>query len=313
MKKAATLIELIYVIVILSLLLVGGFRIINKLYVRDYIATQTSKMEYKTQQVLDQLALMLYYRVPLATIGYNQQTGDYKYIGYIQDGEDYPILEWIGFENDAMRDMNLSSFVDMNASDKTSYTLRVLDFHSSFIQNVVDNKFNTSDSLENLSAVIFSGTFDRGEEASLIDYNNSYGWHGGSHNYVYTISSIVQDGDDANITLNEKPDRIYEKFFLVDSAYAIARVEDLNASKWNCKELDINSLDKNDLLLFYNYRPWKSETFCGDGGEGNVTILSSNVSSFFVKKVNFHLEIKMEMLKQKGDISIMVSKQKVAF
>jgi len=311
-KKAATLIEMIFVLILMSFLIIGAFKLIQRFYKRSYMVTKSSELQFKSQQVIDEIALLLYYRVPLSLIGYNQNTGNYKYIGYIDSGEDYPIVEWIGFENDAIKDANLSGFIDMDDSNSTTKTVKCLDFNKNYVERIIQNKFNTTASLDSLAAIIFAGTFDRGEEDALNDYSNAFGWHGGGHNFIYTFTSS-QNGNDTNLTLDTKPNKIYDKFFLIDSAYALARVADLDKTKWNCSELDINKLKNNDLLLFYNFRPWKGESFCGDSGEGNVTLLSSNVKAFFVKKINLHLELKMEFFKSKDDINISVSKQKVAF
>ncbi|WP_457565038.1 type II secretion system protein [Caminibacter sp.] len=314
-KRAFTLIEAIFVIVILAFVLIGGFQIIGKLYTRNYIAKETSKMEFVSQNTLDEIATMIYYRIPLSVIGYNQQTGEFKYIGDIDENEDYPILEWIGYENDAMVDRNLSGFIDLYASKKP--VLRALDFNSSFINEIIENKFG--DGLKNDASIIFAGSFDRGEEAALSDYNDSFGWHGNKAKLVYVINDYNQDGSDCNLSIKNSDGsdvgdiRIYEKFYLADSAYAIALKKDLNISKWNCKDYNFSDFKDDDLLLFYNYRPWKGESFCADSGDGNVTLLAGNVKAFRVRKINSHLELRLELLKQKGDINISVSKQKVAF
>jgi len=315
-KRAFTLIEAIYVIVILSFILIGGFQIINKIYERNYIVKTTTKFEFNTQTLLDQISGIIYYRVPLSVIGYNQNTNNFKYIGEIEEDEEYPILEWIGYLNEAMVDMNLSGFVDLYESEKP--IIKAIDFNSAFINNILKNKFKSDQNLTTLSAIIFAGSFDRGEESALVDYNNSFGWHQNEAKLVYKIYEYNQSGNDCNLTLKESNGsnivsaNIYEKFYLIDSAYAIALKKDLNLSKWNCN-ISSNNFKDNDLLLFYNYRPWKSETFCGDGGDGNVTLISSNIKSFKVKKVNSHLEIKISMFKSRGDINITISKQKVAF
>ena len=314
-KRGFTLIEALFVIVILAFLLIGGFQIIGMLYKRNYIAKETSKFEFVSQSVLDQLSGIIYYRIPLSVIGYNQQTGDFKYIGDIEEGEYYPVLEWIGYENDAMKERNLSGFIDLYKSKKP--VLYAVDFNSSFVEAVLQNKF--SGNIKDNAAVIFAGTFDRGEESALVDYNNSFGWHGNRADLVYIISDYVQNGDDCNLSI-EKYDgsdvsgiKIYEKFYLADSAYAIALKKDLNESKWNCKDYNYSDFKDDDLLLFYNYRPWKGESFCGDLGDGNVTLLAGNVKAFRVMKKGSHLELKLQLFKQKGDINISVSKQKVAF
>ena len=316
-KSSFTLIEAIFVIVILAFILIGGFQILSKLYIRNYIAKQTSKFEFQSQQTLDQVAQLLYYRVPLSVIGYNQQTGDFKYIGEIKNSDNYPVLEWIGYLNDAMQERNLSGFIDLYESRKP--VIKAVDFNSGFINKILQNKYNTDKNLKDLTSIIFAGSFDRGSESVLNDYKNSFGWHAHRADAVYRISDYTQNDNNCSLTLKKYDGSdidhatIYEKFYLIDSAYATALKKDLDENKWNCKDLNWSDLKDDDLLLFYNYRPWLGESFCGDSGEGNVTLLATNVKAFRVKKINYHLMLKIEMFKSKADINISVSKQKVAF
>lgn len=318
-KKGFSLIEMIFAIVILAFVLIGGFQIVGKLYKRNFIVKQTSKMEFISQEALDQIALILYYRVPLSVIGYDGK-GDFKYIGEIDERDKYKILEWIGYLNDAMIERNLSGFIDLYASK--SPILKALDFNSKFVNEIVKNKFKKGD-LKTSCGIIFAGSFDEGEEAVLIDYNNSFGWHNKLANHVYNIEKYVQQGNDCNITISRASDgakkgfKVYEKFYLVDSAYAIAKAVDINKSASCIKDLNKSGeIDDNTLLLFYDYRPWRGETFCADdygNPNGKVSVLAFDVDAFRVRKINNHLEIKIELFKRKGDINISVAKQKVAF
>jgi type II secretory pathway pseudopilin PulG len=315
-KRSFTLIEAIFVIVVLSFVLIGGFQIISKLYERNFIAKKTADFEFTSQQILDELSRRLYYRVPLSVIGYDG-SGGFEYIGFITNPNRYKILEWIGYESDAMKEENLSGFIDLYASDKNNKLIKCLDFNYDFIQGVVNNKFGFKKDLNESGAIVFAGSFDRGEEDILSDYNDSFGWHGNEHNSVYTFEKNSTLNNDSFLKLHITSGDIYEKFYLVDSAYAVARGEDINTSSPCIKELNISNKDINDtLFLFYNYRPWLKETFCADkygNPEGNVTVLGFNVKAFRVKKVNSHLELKITLNKSKADINITVSKQKVTF
>ena len=319
-NRAFTLIEAIFVIVVLSFVLIGGFQIVSKIYKRNYIAKKTAEFEFVSEEVLNQLAQFLYYRVDKSLIGYDKNLS-FKYMSYITQDENYTILEWIGYLNDAMVERNLSTFVDLGDCNSTTFLAK--DFNKNFITAVLQNKYDTIDpnAVKNLSAIIFAGELDEGEMGADDD-NNSFGWHGNGHNLVYDIESINSSGDDANITLKTAPSHIYSKFYLVDSAYALALKKDLNKILLpQCTDLDLSKLDDNTLLLFYNYRPWVQhigigETFCADNRgvpKGNVTVLAENVASFRVKKAGNHLVILLQMQKQKGDINITISKQKVIY
>ena len=316
-KKSFTLIEIIFVIVILSIIITGGLLIAGKIYKRNFIASKYLELSFSTEQTIDKLANMLYYRVPLSAIGYNQQSGEYKYLGDISDDDNFTIFEWIGYCQDIYKDTNFSGFADLYASKKP--VLKALDFNASFINEVIENKFHTDKNFKDLTGVIFAGSFDRGEEGAVEDYNNSFGWHGGKAKYVYIINDYNQSGNDSNLSLKNSDGskivhaRIYEKFYLADSAYAIALKKDLSADKWNCSDYNFSKLKKGDMLLFYDYRPWKGDTFCGDGGSGKVEILNKNIAGFYIKAVNSHLEIFIRSVYKRGGIEVKVSKQKVVF
>jgi hypothetical protein len=82
------------------------------------------------------------------------------------------------------------------------------------------------------------------------------------------------------------------------------------------RDLPIEEIDDDTLLLFYNYRPWAGETYCADSAgerEGNVSILSKNVKGFRVVYSNDVLKIGVDMNRSIGERSVHISKQKVVF
>jgi len=321
-KKAFTLIEAIFVIVILSFIITGGMMIAGKIYKRNLLISNSLKLQFDTGHTINKLANILYYRVPLTTIGYNPKTGDFKYLGNIVDNDgNYTVFEWLSQSFDIENGLNFSGFADLYASKKP--VLKALDFNASDINETLQNKFNTTDDFKNLVGIIFAGSFDRGGEGALSDYNDSFGWHGNEAKYIYKINNYTQDGNDTNLSLKDSNGsdidnaRIYEKFYLVDSAYAVARGVDINTSADCITNLNIpNNEINNTLFLFYNYRPWKGETFCADTSgntTGNVEILSKNIAGFNMKSINSHLEMFFNAIYKKGNMVIKVSKQKVLF
>jgi len=318
-RKSFTLIEMIFVIVILAFIAIGSFNLISKLYKRNYIAKTASDFEYFSQQLTDQLSIFLYNRIPLSVIGYNQQTGDFKYIGEIDEDDNYPIMEWIGELNDAKIGKNLSGFADLYASKKP--VLKALDFNSSFINDILHNKYTTSDNLDKLTAVIFAGTFDEGAQEVLNDYNNSFGWHNHNHKYVFTISNYSQNGNDCNLSLDDtNGKKIYAKFYLADSAYALALGKDINTSANCILDLNLSSSEiNNTLFLFYNYRPWKGETFCADkqGSKkkkrGRADILIKNIQGFSFEEIDHTIRMVLDINYSRRGVEVHFSRMKVIF
>lgn len=186
------------------------------------------------------------------------------------------------------------------------------------MQDTIQKKFNITNNIynDNIVSLVFSGTLDDGTVVFSSDFNASFGWHGNSANKMYDISPT---SNGKNIILESKPDEVYEKYYIVDSAYAIARGEHVDTS--TCTGFD-KSVGDDTLLMFYDYRPWKGETFCGDKGSsgvraGKVTILSNEVSGFEIGLLNnnivFSLSMQRGVPRGKDSNLVTISKQKVVF
>jgi prepilin-type N-terminal cleavage/methylation domain-containing protein len=325
MKKAFTLIEMIVVIVVAGILSAGTFIALKEIYLRAAKSKAISELSQTSQLVSSEVASLLYDRVPSSVIGYNTTTKEYRSIYDIN--KTYNVLEWISLAKESFLHRDYSGFVDMNASNPLTNTLVSPDTNVSSIAATIQKKFDTTQNVydNDLVALIFAGSFDSGSLALNSDFDNSFGWHGGDAKLVYKISSSSINN---LLKLKSHPSEIYEKYYLVDSAYALARGVDLNKTVMqnNC-DLDLSGIKDGDfnstMFLFYDYRPWKKETFCadpnitgGDTREGNVTIMATEVEGFRVDIINnnlqFSLTLKIVISSDKKH-SVTISKQKVIF
>lgn len=296
--RAFTLVEMIISIVILGILSAGTFVSIKHLYLRVAKSKAMSDLSLDSQIIVDQISALLYDRVPSSVIGSNDANGsDFDSIYTIDNN--FTILEWIGVSSEALKAGYYSGFVDLDNSDKITKTISSYDFNRTDIDTIIVDKFG-SGTVENSTAIVFAGAFDNG---LLADINTSFGWHKKAHDLVYEITSNTTN----SIALNDSATEIYEKYYLVDSAYAIARKFNITST---CSDVNLSD-DENTLYFFYNYRPWKSETFC----DGNVTILSKEAKAFEVGLVNdsiyFNITLEREIKGSENNVSI--SKQKVVF
>jgi hypothetical protein len=327
MKKLSfTMIEIIFVIVILSLIGVGSFKAIQMLYERYYQVNIITKFTIISQTLLDEVGTILYYRTPLTAIGYSPSDGDFKKLEDV-DEEKYSIFEWMSEANDAKKHFGMrgptygyTGFIDMDASNRDTLTLVTKDFNITDTNDTINTIFDNREDLNRSVGIIFAGNLDKGTLDS--DYNNSFGWHGYQHKKLFLINRVKQTGVDANFTMTSdiENNKIYAKYYLTTSAWGIARGADINKSAPCLNGLNV---DDNTLLLFFNYRPWNNETFCADPHqnktettEGNVSILARDVTAFRVKAVSYHLELKVQFerpLYRGSDRNITITKQKVVF
>ena len=302
MRRGTTLIELIFVIVIISFLATGSFKAMQAILVREYKAKQLTNLSLESQIVVNQISNYLSQRIPYSTIGYNPGDGSFEYIGDLTNSK--PVLEWIGRDSDDYLDKQYSGFFDMATKD----------------DNKVASYGISSDINTSRVALIFSGSFDRSQSDSG-DENSSFGWHGSDRNDTYNISI-----SDQNISIDTPtPKFLYEKYFLVNSAYAIARGADIDQNANCIKNLKLKAKDiNNTLFLFSNYRPWKNQTFCADkqesskdgkdGKDGNVSVLMQNVDGFNFSEVDYTIRIILDINKSiRGANPVHFSKMKVVF
>jgi hypothetical protein len=237
-------------------------------------------------------------------IGYDSSDGSFESIYSIT--KKYHILEWISTDFDAYKDGSYSGFIDLDKSDRDT--------------NKTYSPKTTIDSLTD-DALIFSGAFDEGELLYAGDFNDSFGWHGHGANKIF---GIKPSSSGADIYLDKQPEVIYEKYSLINQAFAIARYDDINLTASCIDDLNLSDeMNEHTLFLFFNYKPWKGETFCADKRtsgvtpEGNVTILSNETSGFEVDFIDGNLQFNISLervIKKPGkDLNISISKQKVVY
>lgn len=310
MRRGVTLIELIFTLVIASILTMGTATVLNDMGSRVQKAKQLTNLSLDTQSALDQISNLLYFRVPNSPIGYNPPNPPPNYEPLANLTGPAPILEWFGTFNEGAMLSSLYPFVDLNASDFA--TSQLLSPQSNFvtINTQINQKFDGG-GLNN-SAIIFAGSFDYG-----TGLNSNFGWHGSNSNNIYDIANGTNNNQ-LQITDATQPEFIYEKFYLIDTAYAIARGEDINTGANCITNLNVPPRDINNaLFLFYNYHPWSNQTFCADpngtGQSGNASVLTFNISSFTAQNIDFTIRLSIEAMQtvRGSDQNISISKQKV--
>ncbi len=314
-KKAFTLIEIIAVIVIISILSSISLFSINRIYKNFNKTKETTKLLLDAKRVSIQLSNLLSSRIPSTMIGYDPKKGDFASI-YNLD-KNYSVFEWLSFTKDSFQKGECTFFIDMDRCDKAKKSLFALDTNLSAVNERIKKKFSkTKEDLFKTKDIvlIFAGAFDNGGEFLSKDFKDFYGWHKRGDKKIVKIEKISQNNE---FIIQNPPKKIYEKFYFTASAYAIARGEDIDKTALCIKKLPIK-IDKNSLLLFYDYRPWKKESFCADKKAqkkaGKVTILSMSVKGFTIKVNNENLVLSLNFekkLKTNEKISILV--QKVLF
>lgn len=285
MKKAITLIEIIFTIAIAGFLSVGMFQAIKVVTEQIAKARDITTLSIDTSSALDILSGYLFQRIPGSVIVSNLHDGNFSRI--FENKKSQTILEWLGrfYEAEvptlsAGTSNSVSGFLDMNKSTKSS--LHSPNSNFTGITNLLSSKFNTNATM----AIIFAGSFDSGVAEP------KFGWHKTNADDVITLRSSSDQNKFETLTNNTAYK--YEKYYITDSAYAVARKKDVKCD--NAK-----SFEDDSLLLFYDYRPWLDETFC----DGKVNLLSQNITGFRVDTIanTIRIHIDANITKTKANVS----------
>ena len=313
-KRAFTLIELIFAVSLVGFIAGGGFLTADKIYESYNRAKSLTFLSTQSNLLFLQIGSLLSFRIPSSVIGYDPSSG--KFESLYTSSKSYKVLEWIGGAKESFKNGEYSSFLDMEKSQKDKNLLFSPDTNLSLVNKRVQDKFGkNADVFSNEDAVlIFSGSFDEGASPYMSDFKDFYGWHFRESKKIFPIKRAVES---EYFELTKSPKKIYEKYFLADSAYALARGEDTDMEAECIKNLPIK-VSKDTLFLFYDFRPWKKESFCADKNAlkkgGKVTVLALNSKGFEAEVKDDSLILNVTLFKKlKNNKEITFSLQKVLF
>jgi len=211
-----SLIEVIFVIVILGIVSSVGAEIIAKVYENYIVQRAQHRASIKTQLALNQMVNRLKHAIPDTLVRRKSRNSSIESVEtqMSSDSEDYTVLQWVGSNNesfqaistDTNRKPGWSAFCDLNASDETHISTPAsnLDLANTIIKNLSGNTADVED------AAIFFPNDD--------------------------TSHAISSASGEMITLEDNASRIVERYKLAWTSYALV-VED------------------GELRLYYNFDP----------------------------------------------------------
>ena len=329
MKRGFTLIELVFVIVVLGIISMFGADLYTKIY-KSYVHVRAvNQLEARTQNAMMLITNRLEDRIKSSTIGRDLVVNDFVPISDLTDPR-FDILEWIGqsveTRNINQRNPGWSGFMSMSQLRDSTWTADadnagyIADTRAAFnmvslgsdfpqvariVQNLRATAYNTPSNNTQVAVIFRAVTNDASPTSVGIGFGYDRAvWADGRNRVLIAVGTPSNAGSGSiqgeTIAINQYPfnpnnansQEFSEQYYIAHSAYAIVPDQVVTYTKDNAGNLSKNF----NLLLKYNYRPWS--TVAGDAHSydtASSSLLAEDVSLFRFKDDNGAVALKLCM------------------
>jgi prepilin-type N-terminal cleavage/methylation domain-containing protein len=282
-RNALTLVELVMVIVVMGVIASIGADIISNLYT-NYLQTRTvNRLQTQTEITLEQIAKRLQYRIKPTVIA---RDGVGNIVSLDNAGANDPILEWIGYSNEAFRGNGQtpgwSGLIDLEHPQTSSATSKLVTPGSDLATaNTIIQALSYGDidlaGAANPPALIFKQPMNFDDIWFPVPVDSNF-------------SIIVNSTADGNFSIIDPPGvdgtnrqnlPIHEHYYLAHTAYAIVPGANTNP---------VNIPADFNLTLHYNYQPWLGQNYNNDG---QPAVLAEHVSLFRFRRDGDVIRLKL--------------------
>ena len=278
-RLAFTMLELVFVIVIMGILGKFGVEFIAQAYRNFIYANVNAKLQADSEMAVETIASRLQFRIKDSIIARvnDGNLSNFKALA----GSDYnasaTVLEWVGSDIEGYRGDTLpywSGVIDLRDPATTSTVLRSPETNTTRLNTLIGVLSNL------LSNVNDSALYFMGSDSNI---KTGYGWDGNALT-------------DQNGTMHPvRRNAIADQFVPINGAtgadnnFSGVDVYEYYQLAWSAYAVEHNTTT-NDLWLHYNYQPWRGENYRSDG---NKTLIMQNVSTFRFKAVGSVVKIQV--------------------
>jgi len=285
-RFAFTMIELVFVIVIMGILSKFGVEFLVQAYNNFILSRTHNTLQSQSASAVETIASRLQYRIKDSIISRVDATG-FQPLLSSNDGDNARVLEWIAGDIEGFRGNALplwSGIIDLDDSDATflsSPMTRTADLDTQ-IRALSYGGSNIND-----AALYFIGS----DSDSL-----GYGWNGTAittqNNVMHPIqANAIGFASLASVGGDFAGVEVSEYYQLAWTAYAVVHSDDGN------------------LNLRYDYQPWNGQSYT----DGREALIMQNVSTFRFKAIGSVVKIQVCVDGNITDGGYSVCKEKTIF
>ena len=257
-RSAFTMIELIFVIVIMGIIGKFGVEFLAQAYKSFIFSNVNNSLQSKSTSTVEFIATRLQHRIKDSLIArVNTLTGPVG-IGSAS-GNTYTVLEWVSMDIDGYRGTatpNWSGIADLDPGQALGLIVSP------------GTETNTTDALINILSYTTKGVNDAALYfiGSNSDVATGYGWSGVLGDQTGAMHPINSTGAITQFTPvpgNFTGIDIYEYYKLAWTAYAVVN-------------RDVDGDGDDDLVFYYDYQPWNGDTLAN----ARQAVLMNDVATF---------------------------------
>jgi len=265
-RKAFSMIELIFVIVIMGIIAKFGTEFLAESYKSFIFSKVNNQLQSDSEMAVEFIASRLQYRIKDSIIARKDDTD----IISLADADDsYGMIEWVSSDMDGYRGLGRpkwSGIIDVNHPDANATLLVSPETNTTEVDDLIQ-KLSYGDSNISESALYFIGSNND------ID---GYGWNGALTTQDGVMHPI--DKDDNNVT-----------YFIPDGNVSGVDIYEYYKLAWTANALKI---DENDNLIFYyDYQPWNGDKYSDSTTKSAV--IMKHISTFRAMEVGSIVKIQV--------------------
>ena len=279
-RSAFTMIELIFVIVIMGIIGKFGVEFLAQSYKTFIFSTTNNKLQAKTATAVEFIAARLQHRIKDSVIVRTSTATPLTSLANANAGTNYLVLEWISTDIEGFRGDTTplwSGILDLDAGILLGNNTLVSPQTNTTALNLQINSLSYGDSGVNDAALYFIG--------SNSDINE-YGWDNGGAafadqtNVMHPVTSVAG-----------QPTR-----FASSNAGNFGGVDVYEYYKlsWTANALVLSAPDANNmstLTFHYDYQPWAGERF--NDANTKKALLMEDVSTFQAMAIGSIIKIQV--------------------
>jgi prepilin-type N-terminal cleavage/methylation domain-containing protein len=270
-RRAFTMLELIFVIVIMAILGKFGTEFLAKAYESFIFSKINNELQARSASAVEIISKKLEYRIKQSVIARNTTDSTYNYVNNTGlSDSNATVLEWISTDTEGFRSGFWSGVIDLSASNASRLISPRTDLNKTSTQISV---LSPSGANIDDAAIYFINSY-----LSM----NPWGYDGKITTQGETLHPIKRLAGSENqlhpAVATFAGTEVFEFYKLSWTAYAI-ELKDYN-----------ETTHLGNLVLYYDYRPWLGETY---DQNGTVALLAEDINTFRFRSAGSLLKIQV--------------------